>query len=91
MMTGIGRLILIWAALLVLLAATVAASAVLQGAASLTASLLIAAIKAGLIFWFFMHLGEEAGLVRVMALGAIAWLGILFALSGADYATRGWW
>ncbi|KYO50563.1 cytochrome C oxidase subunit IV family protein [Tistrella mobilis] len=91
MMTGIGRLILIWAALLVLLAATVAASAVLHGAASLTASLLIAAIKAGLIFWFFMHLGEEAGLVRVMALGAIAWLGILFALSGADYATRGWW
>ena len=59
--------------------------------ASLTASLLIAAIKVGLIFWFFMHLGEEAGLVRVMALGAIAWLGILFALSGADYATRGWW
>lgn len=33
----------------------------------------------------------STGLTRAMALGATAWLGILFSLSGADYATRGWW
>lgn len=71
-----------------LLALTVAASFVLTGPLSLAASMSIAAAKAALVYWFFMHLREEGGLVRLAAIGAIAWLMILFLLVGADYAGR---
>lgn len=79
------RLVLVWAALLALLALTVAASFVLTGAPSLAAGLGIAALKAGLILWAFMHLSEDDGLLRVVAIAAFAWLGILFALGSLTY------
>lgn len=79
------HLILTWAALMGLLALTVAASFGLTGAASLAAGLGIAALKAALILWAFMHLSEDDGLLRVIAIAAFAWLGILFALGGLAY------
>lgn len=79
------RLVLTWAALMALLALTVAASFALTGAASLAAGLGIAALKAGLVLWIFMHLAEDDGLLRVVAIAAFAWLGILFALGGLAY------
>jgi cytochrome c oxidase subunit 4 len=82
------RLIVVWAALLALLAATVSASFILTGTASLATSLVIALTKAVLIFWFYMHLREESGLVRLVAIGAGVWLAIAFILVFADYATR---
>jgi cytochrome c oxidase subunit 4 len=74
-----------WAALLVLLALTVGASFVFTGAPSLAAGLGIAAAKAGLIYWVFMHLSEDTGLLRVVAIASFAWLGILLALGGLAY------
>ncbi len=80
--------ILVWAALLVLLVLTVAASFVATGLPSLIAAMGIALLKAGLIFWFYMHLREEPGLIRLAAIGAAAWLSILFFLVFSDYLTR---
>lgn len=82
------NLLLIWVALLGLLALTVGASFVLTGPLSAAASLMIALAKATLIFWYFMHLREERGLVRLFAIGGSAWLLILLLLLTADYATR---
>lgn len=82
------RLAGVWGALLAFLALTVGASFVLTGTASIVVSLGIAFAKAALIFWFFMQLRSEQGLIRVFALGAGVWLLILFGLATIDYATR---
>ena len=82
---GTRRLLLTWAALMLLLALTVGASFGLAGPASLAAGLGIAALKAALILWAFMHLAEDDGLLRIIALAAFAWLGILFSLGGLAY------
>jgi len=81
-------MVVVWLALLLLLAISVAGSFVFTGAVNLAVSFGTAATKAGLILWFYMHLREEGGLPRIMALGAIAWLAILLLLTGADYGTR---
>ena len=81
-------LIFIWLGLLALLAVTAAGSFVFTGAMNIAVSWGTAAIKAGLILWFYMHLKEESGLARIMAVGALAWLAILLLLTSADYATR---
>jgi cytochrome c oxidase subunit 4 len=82
-------LALVWLALVMLLAATIAASFILKGPVGLAVSLAIALAKASLIYWYFMHLREEGGLQRIAALGAGAWLLILIAFLSVDYATRG--
>jgi cytochrome c oxidase subunit 4 len=82
------RLALVWLALLGLLGLTVAGSYALTGVASAVASLGIAAAKAVLIFWFFMQLRSEKGLVRLFAVGAAVWLMILLVFVTLDTATR---
>jgi cytochrome c oxidase subunit 4 len=82
------RQLLVWAVLVALLAATMLASMVLHGAASLVTGLAIAGAKAGLILAFFMELRSEGGLMRIAALGAGAWLVILLALLTLDYVSR---
>jgi cytochrome c oxidase subunit 4 len=86
--SGTRGLILVWAMLLVLLALTVAGSFVFTGPSSLAVSLGIALAKSALVYWFFMNLRQENGLIRVVALGVAAWLLILFLLAGFDYLTR---
>jgi cytochrome c oxidase subunit 4 len=78
----------VWLALLALLALTVALSFALKGMPSLAASIAIAAAKAGLIFWFYMHVREKQGIVRVAAVAAFLWLAILTAGPITDYLTR---
>jgi cytochrome c oxidase subunit 4 len=78
-------LLMTWAALMALLALTVGASFALTGPPSLATGLAIAALKAALILWVFMHLAEDSGLLRVIALAGFAWLGILFLLAGLAY------
>lgn len=48
----------------------------------------IAALKAFLIMWFFMHVREGSGLLRLFAFGGLFWLLILLGLSLGDYLTR---
>lgn len=87
-MTRYRPLLIIWVMLLLLLGLTVGLSFALTGPASLAAGLLIAAAKAGLVYWFFMHLDEESGIIRIAALGALFWLAILLLISASDFATR---
>jgi len=83
------QLILVWAGLMLLLAATVAVTfSPLPTVVKPGMNLLIAGAKAALIVWVYMHLREQPGLNRVVALGALAWLVILVAMTLTDVATR---
>jgi len=48
----------------------------------------IAAVKAGLIAIFFMHLLRSSVLVRIAAGAGTFWLMFMFTLAAADYLTR---
>lgn len=80
--------LLVWAVLLVLLAATILASSVRAGAFSLVLAIGIAAVKASLIVVYFMHLRSSPRIVWVVAAATVVWLGIMFGLTFADYETR---
>jgi cytochrome c oxidase subunit 4 len=82
------RVAIVWLALIGLLALTVAGSFTVTGVASTAVSFGVATAKVALIFWFFMQLRTEKGLVRVFAVGAIAWLLILLTFATIDYTTR---
>jgi cytochrome c oxidase subunit IV len=85
---GLRSQTLVWLALLILLVLTIGASFAFTGIASAAVGMAFAFAKAGLVFWFFMHLRQESGLVRLAAFGAAAWLLILLTLSGTDYLSR---
>lgn len=87
-MSGIRSTILVWLALLALLAISAAGSFVFTGPLNLLVSFGTATLKALLIFWFYMHLREEDGLNRVFAIGAIVWLVLLLAFPAVDLVTR---
>jgi cytochrome c oxidase subunit 4 len=82
-------LVLVWLGLMLLLTATVAVTFAPLGPMKPFFNLAIAATKAGLILWVFMHLREQPGLNRLLALAAGAWLTILIAMTLIDLATRG--
>jgi cytochrome c oxidase subunit 4 len=79
----------VWAALMTLLALTVGATFGPFGPFRTTINLVVAFAKAGLIFWFFMHVREQKWLARLVAVAAVAWLLILLGLTQADLLTRG--
>ena len=82
------RLVAVWVALLLLLAATAASSFVPLGGWNTAVNLAISCIKALLVALFFMHLKHAGALLRIVALGVLLWLALLFGLSWTDYATR---
>ncbi|HEY1749956.1 MAG TPA: cytochrome C oxidase subunit IV family protein [Caulobacteraceae bacterium] len=86
----IRTLVLVWVALMLLLTGTVAATFAPLGPVKPFVNLAIAAAKAGLIAWVYMHLREQPPLNRIAALAAVAWLLILIALTAADLGTRSW-
>jgi cytochrome c oxidase subunit 4 len=51
-------------------------------------ALAIAGLKTTLVVWFFMHARSSPRLILLIAFGALLWVGILFALTAADYLTR---
>jgi len=53
-------------------------------------ALTIASIKATLVVLYFMHVRYSNRLVWVIVISALFWMGILFALTFSDYATREW-
>jgi cytochrome c oxidase subunit IV len=53
-------------------------------------ALAIATMKATLVVLYFMHVRYSSRLVWVIVASALFWLAILFALTLADYWTRGW-
>ena len=86
----VGMLLMVWVALLALLALTVAATFLPIGGLKPVVNIAIAFAKALLIFWFFMHLREFPGLVRLAAGAAVLTLVIQLLLLSSDYLTRPW-
>ena len=78
----------VWAALVALLALSVAAAFSPLGAAKTTVSLAIAGVKAALIAVVFMRLDRSSNLVRLAALAGLVFASFLFLLTAGDYLTR---
>ena len=83
--------LVVFALLMILLIITVAvAFFVHAGDLNLIIALVIATIKAALVVLFFMHVKYASRLTKIFVCAAFLWLAILFALTFADYVTRGW-
>lgn len=80
----------VWAVLMLLLAATVGAYFVPLGRFNVAVGLAIAFTKALLVAASFMHLRLQKRVVWVWSAAGCYWLGIMLALTLADFLTRGW-
>lgn len=74
--------------LIILLLLTVGAASLELGPLSIVVALGIAAIKALLILWFFMHIRVSSLLVRIFASAGFLGLLVLFSITLFDYLTR---
>lgn len=79
------RLVLVYVALILLLAATMGSAALELGAIKPLINIGIAIVKAGLVFWFFMQLRDATGLVRLFAAAGVFWLLILLVLGSTNW------
>ena len=82
--------LLIFFALMLGTALTVAAAFVDMGFMNTPVALIIALIKATLVIMFFMHVKYSPKLVGLFAVAGFFWLSIMLALTMQDYYTRGW-
>lgn len=80
--------LMIWAALLLLGAASLAYALVPGLPLKPVAALAIVVVQAALVLAGFMRLGRAGALVRMTALAGIVWLGFLYLLTFADLWTR---
>lgn len=87
-MTRFRTPLLVWLALLALLAITATTARLGLGQVTIVVSLAVAAAKALLILLFYMRLRRGGTLPRLAAGGIGLWLAILYGLTLADYATR---
>jgi cytochrome c oxidase subunit 4 len=84
---GYGLFVAVWAVLVSLTVLLVLISRAGQ-AAAVWGLLLVTPLKAGLVFYFFMHLKYEGLLLKGVVAVALATLLIFFALLFADVAFR---
>lgn len=80
----------VYIALLLLLALTVAAARYDLGRWNFVVAVVIATVKAFLIAAYFMQVRGSTPLIKLVAMAGLLWLAILFSLSLADYWTRDW-
>lgn len=78
----------VFAALMVLLGATVGASLLDLGFLALPVAMAIASVKAFLVAAIFMHLRQSSSLIRLIACAGLFWLGIMLMLTMSDILTR---
>lgn len=78
----------VWGTLLVLLLLSWGSAYLPLGSLNVLINLVIAAMKALLVMFFFMHLRSSDTLIRVVAFAALFWLVILATLSLSDFLTR---
>ena len=81
---------LIFLALMICTAITVAVAFIDLGPFNAVAALTIAVFKATLVVLFFMHVKYATRLTWAVVVGSIFWLGILLTLTFSDYLTRAW-
>jgi cytochrome c oxidase subunit 4 len=79
---------LIWAALMLLLAMTLALAYVPMGKLSPAVGIAIAAVKAGFVVMLFMELARARMLTRLAAMSGVVFLTALFVLTLADVLSR---
>ena len=82
------RLLAAWAALIVLMLASLGSAYVPLGVGNVIAGLAIALAKAAIVAALFMGLAHESALLRLVGGFALGTLALLIGLSGIDYATR---
>jgi cytochrome c oxidase subunit IV len=82
--------LIVYAALLVLLVATVAVAYWDIGPWGVLLALFIATVKALLVLLYFMHVRTSGPLVWVFAGAGFLWLAILLVGTVHDYLSRGW-
>ena len=80
----------IFAALMLFTALTVAAATVDLGRMNVVVALTIAVLKATLVLLYFMHLRYSPKLTGLVVVAAFVWLAILIGLTMSDELTRTW-
>ncbi len=80
----------VWLALLALTLLTTGVAFINLHWASVPVALAIAVGKMLLVALFFMHVRHSTKLTRLVVTGGLLWLGILIALTMADFVSRGW-
>ena len=86
--TSVRTYLLIFAALMVLTAVTVAVAFVDMGSFNDVVALAIAVVKAVLVVLFFMHVLHSSRMTKLSIVGGFLWLLILLALTLSDYFSR---
>ena len=80
--------LLVWGALLALLALSAGSAWFKLGAFNLIVNYTISVLKMLLVMVFFMHLKSSNGLIRIVAAAGFFWLMLLIILSLSDFLTR---
>ena len=88
--SGLAMYFIVFFGLIAATILTVLVSRVELGWLNTPIAMTIAITKATLVVLFFMHLIHSTRLTWVVIIGAILWVGVLFVLTFADFATRGW-
>jgi cytochrome c oxidase subunit 4 len=82
--------VLVFLALVVGTAATVAAAFQDLGVLNNVVALAIAVAKATLVILFFMHVAHSTRLTKLVVVGGFFWLLLLFLFTLSDYLNRDW-
>lgn len=82
--------LLVFAALMILMVATLVVTQLEQGMFADLVALTIAIAKAVLIISFFMHVKYSSNLTKLFATAGFVWVVILFAFTFSDYKSRNW-
>jgi cytochrome c oxidase subunit 4 len=83
-----GRNLLIWIALLALLAVSLVLAYIPMGRLTTAISVVIAVAKSTLVVLFFMELASAKSLIRLAAISGLIFLAAMFALTLADVLAR---
>jgi len=87
--TSIKGYFMVFGALMVLTVLTVLLSLINFGElGNAVISLLIAAAKASLVIYFFMHVRESPKIIALIVVGSFAWLAILFLFTISDFRAQ---
>ncbi len=80
--------LLVWASLLTLTGITIYVAGIDMGKFGVTANILIASLKAGLVVQIFMHLRNESRFLKIMLLMALLSLTVIIVLTFLDILYR---
>lgn len=81
---------LVFGALMVLTVLTVWVSRIDLGTMNTAVAMTIAIAKATVVILWFMHVIHSPKMTWIVVVSSFVWLGVLFALTFADYLTRHW-